>query len=316
MKISIIIPVYNASNTINYCVNSILCQHVLPYEIILVDDHSSDNSLEICHSLSVQNKFIKVYQSEGKGVSAARNTGLKYASGDIIGFCDADDLYEANMLSCITDAYTSNPELDIVVCGYFTSQWNGKPTVQEVKKFGRTEFCTGTKLLEYVCLDESILGSVWNKFYKASLIDSISFNVQLSYCEDMYFNAEAIKHNPECKCRIINEALYHYIQNQTSATNSADRFFDQNQSFKYSVTLNRIADMYDGYYLQDYFLYRKAVIALDTIRHYTLAEQETAILLRDISESRQSFFKIIFRIRNMVVMKYLAKYMLVKLQIK
>lgn len=85
MKISIIVPVYNAEKTIEYCIDSIITQKTkFEIELILVEDYSTDRSYEICLALKKKYTEIKLYRTNGKGVSAARNTGLSHSTGDVV----------------------------------------------------------------------------------------------------------------------------------------------------------------------------------------------------------------------------------------
>ena len=314
MKISIIVPVYNAENTIEYCVKSILSQNVEDLEVILVDDYSSDHSLEICKQLKVHHKEISLYQTEGKGVSAARNTGLKHITGDIVGFCDADDLFEANAFRNVSDIYIENPELDIVVVGFYYSHFKGKINIDESKTFGRSEYCAGNDLIKLILLNESVLGSVCNKFYKTTILKGILFDEQLSYCEDMYFNAKIIKNNPDSQCFIMDKALYHYMHNENSATNSVDRLFDKDGFFKYSVALDKIASLYNYDKLKNYVLYKKAAIAIDTLYHYKIPVERKQRLFADINKCRLALIKVVFYEHNCKITKLLIKLMVVDLK--
>ena len=95
--ISIIVPVYNAEKYLSRCIDSILRQTFADFELILVNDGSSDKSKEICEKYLESDPRIKLINQENSGVSAARNTGLDNASGEYIGFVDSDDFIEKNM---------------------------------------------------------------------------------------------------------------------------------------------------------------------------------------------------------------------------
>lgn len=99
--ISVIIPVYNKEKTIEKCVDSVLRQQHPNIEIILVDDGSQDSSYELCVRLSNTHSNVTVLHQENKGVSAARNIGLKYATGEYISFVDSDDWIHESMLSLL-----------------------------------------------------------------------------------------------------------------------------------------------------------------------------------------------------------------------
>ena len=95
--ISVVVPVYNAEKYLDKCIQSIINQKYSNLEIILVDDGSKDNSLELCKKYAESDKRIKVIHKENEGVSTARNSGIEVASGDFIAFIDSDDYIDENM---------------------------------------------------------------------------------------------------------------------------------------------------------------------------------------------------------------------------
>ena len=105
--ISIIVPVYNAENTIGTCVDSLVRQSHKLLEIILVDDGSTDNSGKICDELAIKDNRIKVIHKDNEGVSVARNTGINKATGYAITFVDADDTLDITAVSLICLVITS-----------------------------------------------------------------------------------------------------------------------------------------------------------------------------------------------------------------
>lgn len=115
--ISIIVPVYNAENTIGTCVDSLVRQSHKLLEIILVDDGSTDNSGKICDELAIKDNRIKVIHKDNEGVSVARNTGINKAAGYAITFVDADDTLDINAVSLMLNKMLNN-DCDIVMCDY------------------------------------------------------------------------------------------------------------------------------------------------------------------------------------------------------
>lgn len=99
--ISVIVPVYNTVNYVRYCVESILSQTMKDFELILVDDGSSDGSEKICDEYSKNNLNVISLHQKNKGVSAARNLGIEMASGDYIVFVDSDDWVESDYLEIL-----------------------------------------------------------------------------------------------------------------------------------------------------------------------------------------------------------------------
>lgn len=115
MTISIVVPVYNAASFIAEAIKSILSQTVLPHEIILIDDGSSDNSLQILNNFAKKHPLIKVYSQENSGPSVTRNRGVEYASSEWVCFVDADDLLHSQRLE-IASYFAQG--CDAVICNY------------------------------------------------------------------------------------------------------------------------------------------------------------------------------------------------------
>src|SRR6218665_1515018 len=114
---SIVIPLYNKEKWVTACINSILNQHFTDFELIIVDDGSTDKSLEL-----VKNQFnderIKIIRQKNAGVSVARNTGIAHASYKYIAFMDADDYWHPDYLKLNCDALLQNPKIDIIGSNY------------------------------------------------------------------------------------------------------------------------------------------------------------------------------------------------------
>ena len=130
--ISIIVPIYNAEEHLDKCVESILEQTEINLEIILVDDGSKDNSFEICKKYEKMDQRVKVIHQENAGVSAARNHGIEIAEGEYIGFVDSDDWIEPVMYQrLLKEAKEKNA--DVVMCDATTVYFDGPFYPQEGK---------------------------------------------------------------------------------------------------------------------------------------------------------------------------------------
>lgn len=114
MKLSIIIPIYNAEQTLKRCIESILSQSFTDYELILIDDGSNDKSAFICDEFKQIDGKIKVKHQKNKGLSAARNAGLEMAQGEYITFVDSDDSINENTLQDLMEELTQHPNADIL----------------------------------------------------------------------------------------------------------------------------------------------------------------------------------------------------------
>lgn len=184
--VSIIVPVYNSSAYIENCVNGLLRQSYKDIEIILVDDGSSDDSLNKCKSLSQLDTRIYVYSKENSGVSSARNMGIEHAQGYWLVFVDSDDIVKPDYVKHLVDGACLS-SVDFVIAGI--QYWNTQ-TGSIVDKLYEKVLLKENNLVEcivkYRVYDN---GGPVSKLYKASIIHnhSIRFNENLHYAEDCDF---------------------------------------------------------------------------------------------------------------------------------
>lgn len=137
IDVSVVIPVYNAEKTICECVDSVVNEMVangLSYEVILVDDGSTDNSLVLCRQYAETNPCIKVIAQKNSGPSVARNTGIKNASGEFIALNDADDKWLSGKMKIQIEELRKNTEVDLVCAKYGSCRRAGKRTDITYKK--------------------------------------------------------------------------------------------------------------------------------------------------------------------------------------
>lgn len=202
LDFSIIIPVYNAEKTLERCLNSINAQTFLNYEVILIDDGSSDNSLSICENYKRSNPKYQVVHQQNSGPSSARNAGLDIAKGKWICFVDSDDTIVSNYLQEIHNVTQSN-DTDVVFVGYNKIYQNGK---QEV--FIPSNVCE-TKIKTINALSEKdMFGYTWIKCFKKDVINSIRFDVSLNLFEDEIFACQVIS---KCKAiGVVKKPIYNY----------------------------------------------------------------------------------------------------------
>ena len=112
--ISVIVPVYNAESTLKKCIDSILVQDFTDFEVILIDDGSQDESLQICEDFAKKDNRVIVVHKENGGVSSARNYGLEIAKGKWVTFIDSDDYVDDELLEKVNDAIEKNAGVDVV----------------------------------------------------------------------------------------------------------------------------------------------------------------------------------------------------------
>lgn len=192
--ISIIIPVFNVADWLNDCVDSILSQSFTDYEVLLIDDGSSDGSETICDEYAKKDKRIRVFHKANGGISSTRNYGLELAVGKWICFVDADDLFISPdalkvMFSHATDM------VDLVIEGYLEFEGNVPETKTEATN-KRTISRNEALLLMYPSTDFPYLGYVTAKLYVKKIIDDcrIRFDERILFKEDTPFVVEYLCH--------------------------------------------------------------------------------------------------------------------------
>ena len=207
--ISIIVPVYNAEKYLEQCVKSILNQNYSDFELLLIDDGSTDESAKICDSFIYDHR-VRTFHRTNSGVSSSRNFGLDNAKGEYITFIDSDDWIEESYLSVLMQNLIEN-EVDISSCNCFVES--------ATKKYVRGTY--ESKLLSNIdalnCYSKYYFSVVWGRIYKSSILKGIRFNENIYYSEDTLFYTEAAINS-----KILyfdSTPLYHYRINENSAMN-------------------------------------------------------------------------------------------------
>lgn len=220
MRISFIIPAFNVEKTIGKCVRSILEQSDTDWEIIIVDDGSSDNTNNICEDFAEKHMRIKVIRQSNKGVSCARNRGIEEASGDYICFIDADDWIEKETVSTIKHVCN---RVDILFFGHHILTKNKKRVALYEEKdlvFEKSDFEGFYKILlnRYLNLNNAAIGQPWGKAYKREFIEEnhLRFPVGVPLSEDLIFNLYAFGVADTGK--FVCKPLYNYVINNDSVT--------------------------------------------------------------------------------------------------
>ena len=227
--ISIIVPVFNSEKTLGCCIDSILNQTYTNYELLLIDDGSSDKSGYICDQYAKQNCRIKVFHKKNGGISSVRQLGLNKCYGKYIQFVDSDDWIEKKCLEeSIRIAEKTNA--DIVVSDFFINN-----NANEIRT--RQEY-TGNLIEDF--FSGRIFGALWNKLIKAEFIkkSGVSFCHELSFCEDLTFLCELAIHTT-IKVVMNPSAYYHYCVNTNSLTKKTSKIKLENEE-RYIEVMTRI----------------------------------------------------------------------------
>lgn len=224
MKISLIVPVYNVSNYLRKCLESIINQTYKNIEIIIINDGSIDNSYDICLEYKEKDKRIKLINQENMGLSEARNTGLKYATGDYIWFIDSDDYIELNSIELLI---TYLKKYDIVVFNYSNVKDNSITKIKSFYDYNQIE----VKYLLSHC-------NAWNKIFKKDILENELFPKGHIY-EDLYLIPTLILKTK--KIKFLDEYLYNYVYRNNSIkntkNNSNDRIYALNNLY---IKLNKL----------------------------------------------------------------------------
>ena len=187
IKVTIIVPVYNAEKYLKGCIDSICKQSLDGWELLLIDDGSSDNSGQICDEYAERNECINVVHKQNEGVSIARNVGIALAQGNYIGFVDSDDTIESQMYEKMYSvAYENNAE--IVMCDAITVFNDGNEEPDTITQLPKS--CIIQKKDWTPSLLKEMAGSSWRCIYSIDLIkrNSIQFPAALKFSEDRVFN--------------------------------------------------------------------------------------------------------------------------------
>lgn len=210
--ISFIVPVYNVEKYLKRCLDSILKQTNQDFEIILIDDGSTDSSGKVCDMYAEMDARIVVIHQINSGVSTARNEGLKVASGEYIGFIDGDDWIEPTFVEKIMKIQLNYQQCEAIAFGYYIDYIENSYTLE--RKFQSTEFFENFDIGNAIERMErsGMFNSVWNKMYSNKLIKKygISFEKSMDNGEDLIFNCEYFQHISQCV--LCEPILYHYIR--------------------------------------------------------------------------------------------------------
>lgn len=183
---SVIIPVYNVEDNIRRCIESVLSQSFIDFELILVDDGSSDGSGAICEEYAETDERVIVIHQKNQGVSSARNEGMKNARGEYIVFIDGDDFVDTDILEKLNQS-----DADLVLVG-FSDYFDNKviKTLLDDDQFWQINSDEG--IIQFLEKKSSVF--VWGKRYKKSIIDgnNIRFRYDMEINEDNIFNNEYI----------------------------------------------------------------------------------------------------------------------------
>lgn len=217
-KVSIIVPVHNASKYLVECVESVLKQDYDAWELFLIENGSTDDSREICERYAAACEKIQVLCLNASGVSAARNAGLAVATGEFIVFADADDYLAENTVLSEMVQLLEQSDADIVV-GNYQRLWNGK-ILPAGRYEGLSEMDSSSAEFRFQgFFSVGVLSYVWCKMYRTSFIKKYSVHFgEYNYAEDKMFNFLCCLYGAGYV--FLDKAVYVYRKNDVSISNT------------------------------------------------------------------------------------------------
>lgn len=310
--LSIIVPVYNGEQYISSCISSIRNQNISNYEIIFVNDGSTDNSLDIIKYYAVQDKSIKLISTPNKGVSHARNIGLGYSVGQYITFLDCDDTLVINAYKIMLEkAMTVNA--DIVCCA--TEHRFARHSVYKFIIGNDSELSRSDAVIKY--LGGGIINiSACSKVYRKSVVENIKFDERIKINEDKLFIYQVLLNSERIYC--INVALYIYNQINNSVSHSnpdirwldmkvvADRMLELTKNkAKYAIKEANVNCFYTYQHLYR-IMSRTKSFRLSHSSHYKDLKKDIKKMYNLISDSISHKYKIeYFLSKNEVLYKFI-----------
>lgn len=244
--ISIVVPVYNVERYLKECIESVLEQDYQDFQLILVDDGSTDKSGAICDMYADKYDKVTVVHQKNKGVSAARNKGVALSKGQWILFLDADDWIEKNTCDILSQKLST--DYDVYFFPYFKYEKTKRFIVTSPHKHDeleRSDFDIFQEWLlnQYIYGNDYAISSPWAKIYRTDFIrkNNIFFNPKLAMGEDKVFNFQVYQF--ACKGMYIDIPFYNYRIN----TNSSSRKYDKNIIEKYENLLQEISIFIEKY---------------------------------------------------------------------
>lgn len=208
--ISVIVPAYNAEQTIERCLNSILDGSYKEIEVIVVNDGSVDSTAHRVSAIAENDTRVKLINQENTGVAGARNTGLRNATGQYIAWCDSDDWVEPDWLESLYK-HILEYDADISIC---RCQIDGRASVNT----GEVEIWDQDTAIKKFLEHKQLNGTLWNKLFRRNHVAGLFFDVALTHWEDTKYIWQVLQ---TCH-KVVRFHLekYHFSINETSLMNS------------------------------------------------------------------------------------------------
>ena len=213
--VSVIVPIYNVAPWLHRCLDSILAQTYTEFQLILVDDGSTDSCGAICDEYAAKDSRITVIHKENGGLSSARNAGLEIADGKFISFIDSDDWIHPQFLELMLRCQQAG-NYDLVICNHKRTAGSESDSSYIWDQIAPQELN-----LEGIYRQHRTKSYVWNKLYRRELIGNHRF-IQKKIAEDAAFNGIVLGHSPQLHACFVPAVLYYYFYRENSLVTQLD----------------------------------------------------------------------------------------------
>ena len=291
-EISIIVPVYNVEKYLENCIESILNQTFKDFELILVDDGSTDNSGKICDIYEKKDSRIKVIHKNNGGLSSARNAGIDIAGSKYIGFVDSDDSIHPKMYEILYDLQQIY-DVDISMCSFKKIYENIDVRNKYVEKLQITEM-DNIKAINNLYNSDIRLDLIvaWNKLYKKELFNNIRFELGRLHEDEFIIHKILYKSK---RLVHINRELYYYLQREGSIMSN----ISLNSRIDYILAISDRMKFLDYIKLYDACKYTYKTYIKEFFEVYNNAEKDGVDeVLKILRQDFISNIKILFKLKD------------------
>lgn len=282
--ISVIIPMYNASEYILSCVSSVIEQTIKDFEIILVDDGSTDNSLELVRQIN--DSRLHVFLKANGGPSDSRNYGLSVAKGEYITFVDSDDIVSENYLEYLLIG-AKKGDASISITSFSRNRVMKKPVYKETRFFSRDQ------ALKQLFCDNLYGMSLWGKLFKKELFDGLKFPVG-KYYEDMFVMDIVFNKAGKIAFSPVETYFYRKANGSIMQTTISSKKIEDLRIYNKQILSN-----YFGTSLMKYTIIRVVINDLIMFRH--AGNQNSEYFKNEIAFVRRNALKVLFNRTKMVI---------------
>ena len=286
IKLTVAVAIYNVEKYLPKCLESLLNQtEKNGYEILLINDGSTDNSRKICEEFIEKGLNAKIIDKENGGLTSVRNLSIDLAKGENILFLDGDDYIENETLEII---FKELGDYDLLVFGF---NWISENIVYTDERFLENKIYDKNKKIENLIFSNKINSSVWNKIFKISILkeNNIKF-LEFKSCEDIPFTNEYIQ-----KCnnvKIINKVLYQYLYRENSLSNQKKYDFYLNHLKLILYFLKKINIKTDDFY--NYIVKEYVYLIREMRKNNAFKNDKILFELREKIEKNIDLIKVIF----------------------